>query len=841
MTTLSVNGTKVEVPQGATILDAARAAGVYIPTLCSHPDLPPSKGRAVAEFIYRGKERIERHPSAAGKEFEGCKLCLIAVEGKADLVTACNTPVEDGMVVITEQQNIVEARQKNLMPILATHPHACLTCAQREGCSRTQCSANVPVDERCCPKLGNCELQRVAEYIGIRGDTPRYVPRHLPVIDDEPLFVRDTNLCIACTRCVRACDDLRDVKAIDFTFDGKEFIVGSASAPTLADSSCRFCTACVEVCPTGALMDKDIGKGEKEKELVPCRTSCPAGMDVPRIMRHVSKGEFGKAAAVVREKAPFPATLGAICFHPCEDSCRRGKVNEPIAICDVKRFAAENDSGEWSARFEKASSTGKKVAIVGAGPSGLTAGYYLSMLGHSVTMFDSQSEPGGMMMTGIPSYRLPASVVDEDIKGIMESGIDYKGGVKIGKDKLLGDLKGEGYDALFLATGVTLSKKIPLEGSEADDVLWGLDFLQDVRADVPVKVREKVVVIGGGNVAMDVALTILRLGAKDIQVACLESWEEIPAFKWEIKEALDEGIKIHVSWGPKRIIVEDGKVKGIELRKCTSVFDEEGRFNPKYDDSTMMKIDTEMVVLAIGQGSDTTFASGLEELKMTRGGGIIVEPTTLKSSIEGVFAGGDVVTGPKSVIEAIDMGRRAAVSIDKSLGGKGNIEIHLLEPEKPSPKLGRVEGFASLKRALMPSIPKESKRAGFDRVDLGYDKDTAMYEAGRCLRCDLRLTICAPPQPPEIWVEFNEENVAKVPETDGVFQLFDEKKEVIKITGTATMRTALMEQLRSNEAAKYFVFEEDKMYTKRETELLQQYMQKHGKMPGGGDELDELF
>jgi len=348
-------------------------------------------------------------------------------------------------------------------------------------------------------------------------------------------------------------------------------------------------------------------------------------------------------------------------------------------------------------------------------------------------------------------------------------------------------------------------------------------------------------VIGGGNVAMDVALTALRLGAKDIQVACLESRKEMPAFEWEIQEALDEGIKIHVSWGPKRIISEGGALKGIELKKCTSVFDEQKKFNPKFDESTVTKIETEMVILAIGQGSDTTFAAGMENLNMTRGGGVVIEPATLQSSVDGVYAGGDLVTGPKSVIEAIDMGRRAAVSIDKRLGGKGIIDIRLAEPEKPNTRLGRVEGFAALKRAQMPRIPKESRRLGFGRVDLGLDEASAMSEANRCLRCDLRLLIQSPAKPPEMWMEFSEANVSKVPDSDGVFQLFDEAKEIIKIAGTANLRTMLKEQLAGNKNARYFVFEEDKMYTKRETELLQQYMQKHGKMPGGGDELDELF
>ena len=841
MITVSVNGTKVEVAEGLTVLQAARAAGTYIPTLCSHPDLPPSRGRKAAAFVYRGRDRIERAVGAEGKEFEGCRLCVVEIQGFPNAVQACDTAATNGMVIATDTPMIEEARQRNLMQILGKHPHACLTCAQREGCSRVTCSSNVPVDERCCSKLGKCEVQRVADHIGIRPDTPRYVPKRMAKMETDPLFVRDPNLCISCTRCVRACDDLRGVGALAFTFDGNEFVIGTSVGPSLAESYCRFCGACVEVCPTGTLMDKDLALAEKEKELVPCKFACPAGMDVPKIIRHLVAGEFGEAAAVVREKAPFPLTLGAICFHPCEQSCRRGKVNEPIAICDIKRFAAENDTGEWRARFQRAPPTGKKVAVVGAGPSGLAAGYYLSMFGHSVTVFDSSHEPGGMMRLGIPSYRLPNAVVEEDMRGVMDSGIEFKGGVKVGQDVLVKDLKARGFDAIYIGAGATLSKRIPLEGSDLPGVLWGLDFLQDVKADKQVSVSERIVVIGGGNVAMDVAITAMRLGAKDIQVACLESRKEMPAFEWEIQEAVAEGIQVHCSWGPKKITSEGGRVTGIELKKCTSVFDEQKRFNPKYDESVTTALSADMVILAIGQGTDTAYLAGLEGLNTTRGGSVIVEPGTLRSSIDGIFAGGDLVTGPKSVIEAVEMGRRAAVSIDKRLGGKGNIEIKLAKSDTPNPRIGRIEGFAEMKRPEMRKIEKESRRSTFDRVDLGYDRVAVVFEAGRCLKCDLRLTIGCNPSPPEKWLDFDEASVLKVPESDGVFQLFDEKKEVIKISGTANMRAMLKEQLASNKKAKYFVFEEDKMYTKRETELLQQYMQKHGKMPGGGDELDELF
>jgi len=834
--TFFVNNVEVKASKDSSVLEAARKAEIYIPSLCYHPNLSPSRRTKTINMVYRGSEQILGDSSE--KEFEGCNLCLVEVEGQPDLVPACDTIVNEGMRVHTDTQRVREARREKLMRILAKHPHACLICAQKEGCTREPCSTNVPVAERCCPKFGNCELEKVAEYIGIREDTPRYVPANLPVVKDEPLFMRDYNLCIGCTRCVRACQELRGVKALGFIYRNGETIVGSV-ASSLKDSACKFCGACVEVCPTGALMDKEVKAGERELSLVPCKFACPAGVDVPRYVDLIAQGRFAEAVAVVREKVSFPSVLGHACARPCEKVCRSGEVNEAIAICALKRFVADNTAELPQTTAIHTSSTGKRVAIIGSGPAGLTAAYYLVKLGHSVTVFEASPKLGGMMRYGVQEYRLPESVLEKDLERIPSLGIEVKTSTPIEAGLFLKEFKAQGFDAVLLAVGLQKSRTLNLEGSASPDVLGGLDFLRDVRLGKDVRVKERVLVVGGGNVAMDVALTALRLGATQVQLVCLEKWEEMPAFPWETQQAVEEGVNIHNTWGVKKILFDDEKLVGIELTRCVSVFDQEGRFNPSFDESTTKTLEADMIVFAIGQAPNLKGLESLDSLKLTRLRTLLVNDSTLETSLPSVFACGDIVKGPGSIVDAIALGRKAAAAIDKHLGGSGNIEETLLALETPNPWLGREEGFASKRRAEMPNLSVEKRRGNFAEVELGFDQKTAVDEAKRCLRCDLRLQISQPVLPPEKWLRFETEAVAKVPESEGVFQLRDEKKMVIYIKGAMNLRKELEEQVSTNKEARYFLYEEAKMFTMRESELLQQFMKKHGKLPKQNIGLEE--
>jgi len=834
--TFFVNNLEVKAQKDSSILEALRKAEIYVPSLCYHPDLPPSRRAKATSIVYRGNEQLTG--DAPEKEFEGCSLCLVEIEGQPDLVPACDTVVTEGMRVFSDTERVREARREKLMRILAKHPHACLICAQKEGCTREPCSTNVPVAERCCPKFGNCELEKVAEYIGIREDTSRYVPASLPTVKDEPLFIRDYNLCICCTRCVRACQELRGVKALGFIYRSGEVFVGSVS-PSLKDSACKFCLACVEVCPTGALMDKEVKAGTRELSLIPCKYACPAGVDIPRYVYLMAQGRHAEAAAVVREKVPFPSVLGHACARPCEKPCRSREVNEPIAIWALKRFAVDRDPKLWKTKVKKAGPTGKRVAIIGSGPAGLTAAYYLAKLGHSVSVFESMPKLGGMMRYGVQEYRLPESVLDRDMKDILNIGIDVKTSTTIGEGLALKELRNQGYDVLLVAIGLQKSRVLKVEGSTSADVLGGLDLLRDVRLGKEVKVKERIVVVGGGNVAMDVALTALRLGAKQVQVVCLERLEEMPAFPWEVQQALEEGIVIHNSWGVRKIIGEGEKLKGIELIRCVSVFDEEGKFNPFFDESTTRIIETDTIIFAIGQAPDLKGLDSAESLKLTQLGTIVVNDSTMETSVPGVFACGDIVKGPASIVEAIALGRKVAVAIDKYLGGDGNIDETLVALEKPNHWLGREEGFAYRHRAEMPTLPIERRRGNFGEVELGFDEKAAMEEAKRCLRCDLRLLIRQQTFPPEKWIKFETAMISKIPASEGVVQLLDENKKVIYIKGAMNMRKELEEQVATNKEAKYFLYEEAKMFTMRESELLQQFLKKHGKLPEQNVGLEE--
>ncbi len=835
---LTINGQDIQALAGTTILEATRSADIYIPSLCCYPDLPPAKGIEAAKVVYQGDRKIENTmPEEAGK---GCGLCVVEIEGEADLVGSCATEVKEGMVVITDNDRIREKRQENLVPILARHRHACLTCAQQEGCSRSQCSANVPENERCCTQFGHCELQNGANYIGISPATPKWIPTDLPILDNHPLFVRDYNLCIGCTRCIRACRDLRGIEAIGFVYDEDGLVQVGTLAPTLEESGCKFCTACVEVCPTGALMDKSVRPGKKEQDIVPCKEACPAHIDIPGYLRLIGQGKRDEANAVIREKAPFPGILGRVCIHPCEDECRRGEVNEPVSICALKRYAADGDKGLWKANTKASDDTGKKVAVVGAGPGGMTAAFYLRKQGHAVTVFESRSRAGGMMRYGIPGYRLPVDVLDREIRDILDLGIEFRPNQTLGRDFTLYQLKGDGYDAVFLGVGAQLSRRIPLDGSDLPDVLWGVDFLGRVAQGKDIRLKERVIVVGGGNMAFDIALSAIRCGAGEVTMACLESRDEMPAHEWEIEGSMAEGIRLMPSWGPNRILSENGIITGMEFVLCTSVFDDQGNFSPTFSDRKVT-IEGDQVILAIGQASDLSFIGDDSRISVDRGL-IKVDQESLETGLKGVYAGGDVAAMPGAIIHAIAAGRKAASSIDRALGGTGDIEEVLFDRGTPGQYVGRDEEFAMWPREKVPELELEKRRKGFQEVALGYTDEQAVKEAKRCLQCDLRLYLSANPFPPEKILAFNAEHINEAPEEEGVYQLYDEERNIIAIKGTANLRESFLQELEDNDRAAFFDIEEDKMYSQRESELIQQYLQKHGKMPGGGDDdMDDLF
>ena len=474
------------------------------------------------------------------------------------------------------------------------------------------------------------------------------------------------------------------------------------------------------------------GKYVRSEFIVPrCTDACPAGVDVPRYIRAVKNGQYDEAVSVLREKLPLPTVCADACFAPCEDVCAYKQFGDPIAIRAIKRAAVDKGGDAWKSAKKVAAETGKKAAVVGAGPAGLAAAYYLATKGHDVTLFDAFPKPGAMRY-GIPNYRLPEERLDKDINDILELGITFKGETVIGKDVTLDDLKKD-FDAVFLASGANGSTRIPVEGSDKEGVLWGWDFLKDVALGESFDLGGDVVVVGGGNVAIDVALTARRLGAKEVQLYCLESREEMPAHAWEIARAEEEGVVINNGWGPMAVM-GDGPATGLRFQKCESVFDKEGNFNPTFDAEKTERSDASAIILAVGQTADLGYVEGQGAINADKGRIAVSE--TLATGDATVFAGGDVVSGPDSIIGAIAQGRKAAGAMDTYLGGDGNIDEVLATPEDEiylPPFL-----MEAKPRNDMAILKPWERLAGFEQVEKGLDDQGIADEAARCLNCDAR-------------------------------------------------------------------------------------------------------
>lgn len=471
-------------------------------------------------------------------------------------------------------------------------------------------------------------------------------------------------------------------------------------------------------------------KFTRAAEEAPCKKACPAGIDIPRYIRSIREGKFNDALAVIREKIPFPSVCGRVCFHPCEDVCQARYIGGPVAINALKRFVAEQGSiQERSA----AKSTGKRIAIMGSGPGGLTAAYYLAKLGHSVTVFEALSKPGGILRTGIPRYVLPEDLLDREIDSILSLGIELKLNTKI---KTLADLSEESPHAILLATGLPRGIKLSIPGADLEGGFTGMEFLQDVSiGEVAWIEKKRVIVLGGGGVACDVARTARRLGASEVHIACLEPKESMPALPSEIEESEREGVIIHPLRTFTRILGNDGRVTGVECLKLRWMkFDEEGGLHFDSIKGSEHVLEGDTVVFAVGQTTDLDLISADPEIKITRRCTIVVDPEKLQTGRSDVFAIGDVVSGPQSVIQAIAMGRKAASSIDKYLGGDGIIEEKLAPPEERVKPV--LPGLPVDFRVEAPKLPLEERLKSFAEVDSTYSEASAVEEATRCLMCD---------------------------------------------------------------------------------------------------------
>lgn len=502
-------------------------------------------------------------------------------------------------------------------------------------------------------------------------------------------------------------------------------------------------------------------------------TACPVHTEAGRYVKQIAEENYQEAFHIARRPNPFASICGRICAAPCETACRRGKLDHPIAIRALKRFVCERYGVESMIDLEKlkevfgqsVKKNGIKVAVIGGGPAGFSCAHDLALLGYAVTVFEAQSVAGGMLRLGVPEYRLPRELIRLEINAILSLGVELKLNTAIGRDFYISDLRKQNYQAIFLATGAHKSRDLQIDGVELDGVFNAIDFLLNVNLGYRVEIGNKVIVIGGGNVAidaariaarqekieighvteiaeaLDVARSAVRFGAKEVHMVCLEDWNEMPATKDEISEASEERIQIHIRKGPNRIIGNQGKVIGLETIDCVSVFDDRGRFNPTFAQDTEKIMEADTVIMAIGQTSDLSWIQPEDGIEITPRNTIKVDPTTLATTAAGIFAGGDVSFGPRNAIDAIANGKKAAQSIHTFLS-EGNKkqsvyvsrdrEIDILIHETHQYK--RPWGYEKIDRLSVPSLPID-RRIGVSQVELGYTEEQAREEASRCLHC----------------------------------------------------------------------------------------------------------
>lgn len=482
---------------------------------------------------------------------------------------------------------------------------------------------------------------------------------------------------------------------------------------------CTFCGICAEVC----ILDNI------RVQLAPCRQACPLHTNCQGYVQLIARGDDQKAMKVLAEGLPFPGIVGRVCSHPCEDACSRREVDgQAVAIRDLKRYLADNVGLPPVAI---AAERPEKVAIVGGGPAGAMAAYQLRKEGFRVTLYDANQRTGGMLASGVPEFRLPARVLDEEMSILARLGVALRLGVRIGADLPLADLL-EQNDAVLLATGAHLSKRLSMSGEDLAGVHDGLGFLRAAKNGTTPALGRTVVVIGGGNTAVDAAQTAHRLGAAQVSIVCLESRQQMPAFAWEVEDALEEGIALRNGWGPAQFLQKASRVSGLLLRRCASVLDKDGRFAPSYDEADREQIEADTVIVAIGQEADLSYLGGAAPVS---GGRLAADPLTLQCyGLTKVFAAGDALTGPKTVVEALASGKEAAESIRRYLVGDsltyGRSYLGPYETEFPVDK-----SKAVARPRMQPRKVGGATRRTFAELQQGVLEGEARAEAGRCLSC----------------------------------------------------------------------------------------------------------
>ncbi|MBO4392609.1 MAG: FAD-dependent oxidoreductase, partial [Clostridia bacterium] len=556
----------------------------------------------------------------------------------------------------------------------------------------------------------------------------------------------------------------------------------SAYRAHVEKEKCVACGKCVEVCPVGAaklgqkLCKKDgsevkypktqLPNGRKwgadkwnynyredakincyETGTAPCKTACPVHLSVQGYIKMAAEGRYDEALKLIKQDNPLPMICGAVCNRRCEDACTRGTVDEPLAIDEIKKFIAsrdlakenryiplceKHDGGMWGDEF--------KIAVIGSGPAGLSAAYFLRRDGYPVTVFEKESRAGGMLEHGIPSYRLEKDVLEAEVDVIKEMGVEFKFNVEVGKDVTIDELRKQGYRAFFIAIGMQGGRLAGVPGEDAEGVETGVSFLRRINGDHSVRLNGKTVVVGGGNVAIDVAGSALRAGSDEVNMFCLEQLDEMPAAKDEVREAVADGIKLNNGWGPKEVISENGHVKAVVFKKCTRVYNEEHRFSPVYDENDTLTIECDNLLLAIGQSVIWGDLLKGTKVEIKPNGTVVADPVTCQTAESDIFVGGDVFTGARFAIDAIAGGREGAVSINRFVHPGNSLTI-----ARDLRKFNAFDKSDIKDPTTMESFDNAArqipgKKAGvagetFDDLRLTLTEEQVKAEAKRCLGC----------------------------------------------------------------------------------------------------------
>ena len=550
----------------------------------------------------------------------------------------------------------------------------------------------------------------------------------------------------------------------------------SAYVAEVTAENCVACGRCVEYCPAGAvrlgqkLCAKSGPIAYPKQELpdlvewgpekwdidyrnnnrinthatgtAPCKTACPAHIAVQGYLKMAAQGRYTEALALIKKENPFPAVCGRVCNRRCEDACTRGTVDQAVAIDGVKKFIAQRDL-EAATRYIPEKVVPKllggfqeKIAIIGAGPAGLSCAYFLALKGYAPTVFEKNQKPGGMLTYGIPSYKLEKDVVEAEIQILRELGVEIRCGVEVGKDVTLDQLRQQGYQAFYIAIGCQGGRKANIPGEDSPGVMSAVDFLRSVAGGEADPIQGRCIVVGGGNVAVDVARSALRCGAQQVQMVCLESRDAMPATPEEIREAEAEAVAIQCGWGPKEICLEAGRVTGVVFKRCLSVFDPEGRFAPVYDESDTMTLPCERVFMAIGQSIQWGGLLDGETVELGRGQGPVADPVTYQTGAADIFVGGDVYTGPKFAIDAIAAGKEGAVSIHRFVQPNTSLTIgrdprRFIQLDKKNLDIGDYDTAGRQE----PAQPQDGERLSFRDTHGTLTEEQVRRETARCLGC----------------------------------------------------------------------------------------------------------